>query len=157
MQETCLRKICLSRKTSAGLASADKAFVLVPLQNVQEMNDDNPDDDDYDDDDADDSNETGPAGEKKKKKKKKICLMRQWDKMNEALESEIEAAFQFAKWNVAKNLMREILKCPRVCISSDFCLAHANGKDFSIIHFLQVATCQAGPNEGESDLSGNRQ
>ncbi len=83
--------------------------------------------------------------------------MRQWDEMNEALESEIEAAFQFAKWNVAKNLMREILKCPQVCISSDFCLAHTDGKDFSIIDFLQVATRQAGPNEGEGGRrSGDR-
>jgi hypothetical protein len=163
MQETRRRKIRLSRKTSAGLASADEAFVLVPLQNVQEMNDDEDDDDDDDDDNDDgdpdynDGDGTGPAGEKRKKKKKKICLRRQWDEMNEALESEIEAAFQFAKWNVAKNLMREILKCPQVCISSDFRLAHTHGKDFSIIDFLQVATRQAGPNEGEgSRRSGDR-
>ena len=163
MQETRRRKIRLSRKTSAGLASADEAFVLVPLQNVQEMDDeddddgDDDDDDDNDDPDYNDGDGTGPAGEKRKKKKKKICLRRQWDEMNEALESEIEAAFQFAKWNVAKNLMREILKCPHVCISSDFRLAHTHGKDFSIIDFLQVATRQAGPNEGEGGRrSGDR-
>ncbi len=28
--------------------------------------------------------------------------------MNQQLESEIKTSFDFAKWNVAKNLMREI-------------------------------------------------
>jgi hypothetical protein len=168
MQESRRRKIRLPRRTSTGLVStADEAFVLVPLQNVQEVdNDDDNDDDDNDGDDGEDSDDDGndqgdENGQKKrkKKKKKKVCLMKQWDEMNEALESEIEAAFQFAKWNVAKNLMREILKCPQVCISSDFRLAHTDGKDFSIIDFLQVATRQAGPHEGEggrSSGSGDR-
>jgi hypothetical protein len=60
--------------------------------------------------------------------------------MNRQLESEIETSFDFAKWNVAKILMREIIKCPQVCISSDFCLAYVNRHEFSIIYFLQVAT-----------------
>ncbi len=79
--------------------------------------------------------------------KKKFCPKQQWDKMNESLESKIEAAFPFQNWSVAKNLMRKILKCPQVCISSDFRLAYTKNQEFSIIVLLQLATCQAGPNE----------
>jgi hypothetical protein len=44
--------------------------------------------------------------------------------------------------------MREIIKCPRVCISSDFRLAYMDdNQEFSIIDFLQLATHHAGPNE----------
>jgi hypothetical protein len=170
MQELRRRKICLPRRTLTGLVlTADEAFVLVPLQNVQEVDDDDNNDDNDDDNDGDDGKDSNDDGndqgdengqkKRKKKKKKKVCLMKQWDEMNEALENEIEAAFQFAKWNVAKNLMHEILKCPQVCISSDFRLAHTDGKDFSIIDFLQVATRQAGPHKGEggrSSGSGDR-
>jgi hypothetical protein len=67
--------------------------------------------------------------------------------MNRQLESEIETGFDFAKWNVAKNLMREVLKCPQVCISSDFRLAYVDRQEFSIIDFLQVATRKSGPGE----------
>ena len=76
-----------------------------------------------------------------------MCLRRQWDEMNRQLESEIETGFDFAKWNVAKNLMREVLKCPQVCISSDFRLAYVDRQEFSIIDFLQVATRKSGPGE----------
>jgi hypothetical protein len=104
-------------------------------------------DDDDDNDDDDDGNDGTAAADSKRVKK--ICPRRQWDEMNEQLESEIEAGFEFAKWNVAKNLMREILKCPRVCISSDYRLAYVDGKEFSIIDFLKVATRKSGPREGE--------
>jgi hypothetical protein len=94
-----------------------------------------------DDDDEDDDDDDGSP------KKKKVCLRRQWDEMNRQLESEIETGFDFAKWNVAKNLMREVLKCPQVCISSDFRLAYVDRQEFSIIDFLQVATRKSGPGE----------
>jgi hypothetical protein len=76
--------------------------------------------------------------------------------MNEQLENEIETGFEFVKWNAAKSLMREILKCPRVCISADFCLAYVDAREFSIIDFLQVATRKAGPNEGRQGGPGRR-
>ena len=142
MRNSRLRKIRLPAKTvSTGFAS-DEAFVLVPVQNVQELGDD--DDDDDRDDDDDDGKEDGQGG----KRKRKACPRRKWDEMNEQLESDIEAGFEFAKWNAAKNLMREILKCPRVCISADYRLAYVDGREFSIVDFLKVATRKAGPNEG---------
>jgi hypothetical protein len=144
MRASRLRKIRLPARTiSTGFAS-DEAFVLVPVQNVQELRSDN--DDDADDKEDDDANSS-------KKRTKRICPRRQWDEMNEQLESEIEAGFEFAKWNVAKNLMREILKCPRVCISSDYRLAHVDGREFSIVDFLKVATRKAGPSEGAGGRS----
>ncbi len=78
-----------------------------------------------------------------KRKKKKMCPRRRWDEMNEQLEMDIEASFEFAKWNMAKSLTREILKCPQVCISADFCICFIHddndGKQFSIIDFLKLA------------------
>ena len=141
LQASRTRKVRLP--AAAGFAS-DEAFVLVPLQNVQVgKNDDDDDDDDEEDRDDNDVDDDGSP----KKKKKKVCLRRQWDEMNRQLESEIETGFDFAKWNVAKNLMREVLKCPQVCISSDFRLAYVDRQEFSIIDFLQVATRKSGPGE----------
>jgi hypothetical protein len=133
MQASRSRKIRLP-VAKDGFAS-DEAFVLVPLQNVQEISDE-PDDDDDEDDEGDG-------------RPKKVCLRRRWDEMNRQLETEIEASFEMAKWNVAKNLMREILKCPQVCISSDYRLAYVGEQEFSIIDFLKVATRKSGPNEGK--------
>ena len=144
LQASRTRKVRLPAAATAGFAS-DEAFVLVPLQNVQVgKNDDDDDDDDEEEDRDDDDNDVDDDG---KKKKKKVCLRRQWDEMNRQLESEIETGFDFAKWNVAKNLMREVLKCPQVCISSDFRLAYVDRQEFSIIDFLQVATRKSGPGE----------
>jgi hypothetical protein len=96
LQASRTQKVCLPAKSvSAGFAS-DEAFVLVPLQNVQVGKD-------HDDDDDEKDNDCSSP-----KKKKKVCLRRQWDEMNRQLESEIETGFDFAKWNVAKNLMREV-------------------------------------------------
>jgi len=148
LQALHTQKVCLLAKSvSAGFA-LDDTFVLIPLQNVQVRdngnNDDNDDDNDNDnDDDGGDSNDGT--------KKKQLCLRRQRDEMNRQLESEIDTSFEFAKWNVAKNLMREILKCPTVCISSDFCLAYVDRQEFSIIDFLQVATRKSGPKEASDD------
>ena len=145
LQASRTRKVRLP--AAAGFAS-DEAFVLVPLQNVQVGKNDDDDDDDEEEEDRDDDNDVDDDDDgKKKKKKKKVCLRRQWDEMNRQLESEIETGFDFAKWNVAKNLMREVLKCPQVCISSDFRLAYVDRQEFSIIDFLQVATRKSGPGE----------
>ena len=144
LQALRTRKVRLP--AAAGFAS-DEAFVLVPLQNVQVGKNDDEDDDDEEEEDRDDDNDVDDDDDGKKKKKKKVCLRRQWDEMNRQLESEIETGFDFAKWNVAKNLMREVLKCPQVCISSDFRLAYVDRQEFSIIDFLQVATRKSGPGE----------
>jgi hypothetical protein len=89
-----------------------------------------------------------------------MCPRRQWDEMNEQLETDIEASFEFAKWNVAKSLMRQTLKCPQVCISADYrvCFIHDgnNGKQFAIIDFLKLETRQAGPKEGTAGGSNNK-
>jgi hypothetical protein len=143
LQASLMRKVCLPAKSVSAGFTSDESFVLVPLQNMQVGND-------YDNDDDDDDNDDVGGGDGSPKKKK-VCLQRQWDEMNRQLESEIETGFDFAKWNVAKNLMREILKCPQVCISSDFCLAYVNQQEFSIIDFLQVATRKSGPGEVASD------
>ncbi len=142
LQVSHTQKVCLPAKSVSAGFTSDEAFVLVPLQNVQVGND-------YDNDNNDDG-----GGGDGSPKKKKVCLQRQWDEMNRQLESEIETGFDFAKWNVAKNLMREILKCPQVCISSDFRLAYVNQQEFSIIDFLQVATRKSGPGEAASDDDG---
>jgi hypothetical protein len=148
LQALHTQKVCLLAKSvSAGFA-LDDTFVLIPLQNVQVRdngnNDDNDDDNDNDNDDNGGDSNDGT-------KKKQLCLRRQRDEMNRQLESEIDTSFEFAKWNVAKNLMREILKCPTVCISSDFCLAYVDRQEFSIIDFLQVATRNSGPKEASDD------
>ena len=64
MCESRLRRIRLP----CVAASTDDAFVLVPLQNVQEFQDD---DDANAEDDADGKEEDGGSGRKDKKKKKK--------------------------------------------------------------------------------------
>jgi hypothetical protein len=148
LQASRTRKVRLPAAAAAAGFASDEAFVLVPLQNVQVgKNDDDDDDDDDEEEDRDDDNNDVDDDDGKKKKKKKVCLRRQWDEMNRQLESEIETGFDFAKWNVAKNLMREVLKCPQVCISSDFRLAYVDRQEFSIIDFLQVATRKSGPGE----------
>jgi len=101
------------------------------------------DDNDDNDNDKDNEGEGDGGGDSGKKKKKKMCPRRRWDEMNEQLEMDIEASFEFAKWNMAKSLTREILKCPQVCISADFCICFIHddndGKQFSIIDFLKLA------------------
>ncbi len=85
MRESRLRRIRLP-----GVAAlTDDAFVLVPLQNVQEFQDNDNDDDDDDDnaeDNADGKEEDDGSGQKNKnKKKKQMCPKQQWDEMNESL------------------------------------------------------------------------
>ena len=133
---------------------SNNIFLGDEVEDSKEENQDKDDDDE--EEDRDEDNDVDDDG---KKKKKKVCLRRQWDEMNRQLESEIETGFDFAKWNVAKNLMREVLKCPQVCISSDFRLAYVDRQEFSIIDFLQVATRKSGPGEvtaAASDDDGRR-
>ncbi len=164
MQALRRRTICLplaaAEAATASSASADEAFVLVPLLNVLQLEGDNDNNDEEDNDEEDNDNEGEGDGDSGKKKKKKMCPWHRWDEMNEQLETDIEASFEFAKWNVAKNLMREILKCPQVCISADNCICFIrncnNGKQFSIIYFLKLAMCRAGPKEGTAGGSNDK-
>ena len=76
-----------------------------------------------------------------------------WNDMALFLEKEIESTFPIKKWNAAKNLTREILRCKDLCISADYRTLFLNGKpstaknSFSIIDFITAATRKAGPGE----------
>ena len=162
MEETALRKIKMPAKLAASLhASGDDTFILVPARNVlvQEEEEEEEDKDD----------EEGATG-KEKRKKGAACLQREWEEMVEFLEAEIESSFPFKRWIHAKNLLRELLRCPDLCITADYKLcfikdhkrknptsvvstAAANAKHvhFSIIDFLNLATRHSAPGEMTSE------
>lgn len=74
----------------------------------------------------------------------------QWEHMIRYLQDEIENAFPLKRWNHAKNLAREILRCKQLCISADYRTVFIEGKPkkaYSIIDFLNIATRHAGPAE----------
>jgi len=123
------------------------------LLNVSQLEGDDNEEDNNDDNEGEGDGGSGDSG------KKKMCPRRRWDEMNEQLEIDIEASFEFAKWNVAKSLMREILKCPQVCISADYRVCFIrddNNKQFSITDFLKLATHRAGPKEGTAGGSNDK-
>ena len=162
MEETALRKIKMPAKLAASLhASGDDTFILVPARNVlvQEEEEEEKEEDD----------EEGATG-KEKRKKGAACLQREWEEMVEFLEAEIESSFPFKRWIHAKNLLRELLRCPDLCITADYKLcfikdhkrknptsvvstAAANAKHvhFSIIDFLNLATRHSAPGEMTSE------
>jgi hypothetical protein len=78
--------------------------------------------------------------------------------MVEFLEAEIESSFPFKRRIHAKNLLRELLRCPDLCISADYKLcfikdhkrensAAAKHVHFSIVDFLNLATRHSAPGE----------
>ena len=93
-----------------------------------------------------------------KKKSTQLCMeekIKHWNNMALFLESEIESTFPLRRWGVAKNLMREILRCSDLCISSDYrsiFLQHKPKLQFSVIDFLSAATRKAGPGENDERL-----
>ena len=164
MEETALRKIKMPAKLAASLhASGDDTFILVPARNVLVQEEEEEEEKEEDDD------EEGATG-KEKRKKGAACLQREWEEMVEFLEAEIESSFPFKRWIHAKNLLRELLRCPDLCITADYKLcfikdhkrknptsvvstAAANAKHvhFSIIDFLNLATRHSAPGEMTSE------
>ena len=106
-----------------------EAFVLLPASRVQE--------------EATPSADTAESDCLKDKQK-------QWNDMATFLETEIESTFPFKKWNAAKNLAREILRCNELCISGDFRTVSIRDRPkmkFSIVDFLAAASRKPGPGE----------
>jgi len=104
-----------------------EAFVLLPASRVKQITD-----------------STTNADDCLKDKEK------QWNDMTRFLEMEIESTFPFKKWNVAKNLTRELLRCSDLCISLDYRTVFLREKPkmaYSIVDFLMAATRKAGPGE----------
>jgi hypothetical protein len=104
----------------------------------------------------------------KKRKKGAACLQREWEEMVEFLEAEIESSFPFKRWIHAKNLLRELLRCPDLCITADYKLCFIKDHKrknatsvvastavkhvhFSIIDFLNLATRHSAPGEMTSE------
>jgi len=105
----------------------NEAFVLLPASRVKKMTETN----------------ASPDECLKDEEKK-------WNDMTRFLEMEIESTFPFKKWNMAKNLARELLRCNELCISPDYRTVFVRDKPklaFSIVDFLMAATRKAGPGE----------
>jgi hypothetical protein len=133
MEETSLQKIKVPAKLAASLGS--DTFLLVPAKNV-----------------LIEAEEEGEDA----KKEAAACPQREWEEMVEFLENEIESSFPFKRWMHAKNLLKELLRCPELCISADYrlcfiktksALSPPKHKHFSIVDFLNLATRHSAPGE----------
>ena len=153
MEETSLRKIKVPAKLVASLLgdsssfSSSDTFILVPAKNVLVQ----------EEEEKEQQQEEGEEG----RGKKGACLQRDWEEMVEYLEAEIESSFPFKRWIHAKNLLRELLRCPDLCITADYKLCFikdhkrknsaAKHVHFSIVDFLNLATRHSAPGEMTSE------
>lgn len=81
---------------------------------------------------------------------------KKWNDMSRFLEMEIESTFPFKKWNAAKNLARNLLRCNALCITLDYRNVFIREKpklSFSIVDFLMAACRKAGPGETADKVS----
>lgn len=79
-----------------------------------------------------------------------------WNEMAMLLEDEIKSAFNYKRWNAAKNLARSMLVCPSFCFSENartVAIENKPKKLYSVIDFINVATRRAGPGERPEKLS----
>ena len=129
-----MQKIKVPAKLAASLGS--DTFLLVPAKNVLI--------------------EAPEEEEKDAKKEAAACPQREWEEMVEFLENEIESSFPFKRWMHAKNLLKELLRCPELCISADYRLcfikkpsasSSTKNKHFSIVDCLNLATRHSAPGE----------
>ena len=121
MEETSLQKIKVPAKLAALLLNgSDDTFILVPAKNVPVQEEE----------------------EEGEKKEARPCQQRNWEEMVEFLEAEIEFSFPYKWWIHAKNLLRELLRCPDLCISADYNLCfikdHKRKNSAKHVHFSIV-------------------
>jgi len=115
----------------------EQAFVLVPVDKVRPIM----------------SNSPSPAEESTGDD----CLQQRkehWNEMNAFLDNELKHSFPSSRWQAARNICRELMRCCELCIESNFRTVYIKKKPklrFGIIDFLQVATRKAGPGERWSD------
>ena len=89
------------------------------------------------------------------KKESKPCSEKaQWENTNTEIVENIESYFPPHRWQKIKNLAKEILRHPQMCVKVDGKTFHLKDKprtEVSMIDFLAVATRRAGPMETERD------
>jgi len=117
----------LSANLSLDEEYLNEAFVLLPASRVQKQ--------------TEESDTKMMCRDEKEEK---------WNEMATLLEDEIKSAFNYKRWNGAKNLARQMLLCPSFCFSGDartVAIENKPKKLYSVIDFINVATRRNAPGE----------